>query len=103
MNNYEDNSEKLPGVAAFSGKFTQSTGVLNLNTKENNINIDIPSRYVTTSDNISNQNFEKALFEKKLFELDLLNDFAQKVIESLDENFTYNELESIISVTDHAA
>lgn len=66
--------------------------------KENNINIDIPSRYVTTSDNISNQNFEKALFEKKLFELDLLNDFAQKVIESLDENFTYNELESIINI-----
>ncbi len=66
--------------------------------KDNNVNIDIPSRYVTTSENISNQNFEKALFEKKLFELDLLNDFAQKVIESLDENFTFTELEEIINI-----
>ncbi len=66
--------------------------------KENNINIDIPSRYVTTSENISIQNFEKALFEKKLFELDLLSDFAQKVIESLDENFTFNDLYSNINI-----
>jgi predicted GH43/DUF377 family glycosyl hydrolase len=66
--------------------------------KENNINIDVPNRYVTTSENISNQIFEKTLFEKKLIELDLLNDFAQKVVENLDENFTYVELEDIIKL-----
>jgi predicted GH43/DUF377 family glycosyl hydrolase len=66
--------------------------------KENNITLDIPSRYVTTSENISNQVFEKTLFEKKLLELDLLNDFALIIVESLDENFTFDELESIINM-----
>jgi len=74
---------------------TFRTGVID---NENNINIDIPSRYVTTSENISNQIFEKALFEKKLIELDLLNDFAQKVIDSLDENFTFVDLEETIKI-----
>ena len=66
--------------------------------KENNVKLDIPSRYVTTSDNISNPVYEKALFEKKLIELDLLNEFAQKIVESLEENFTFADLESVINI-----
>jgi len=66
--------------------------------KENNISIDIPSRYVSTSENISNQVYEKTLFEKKIIELDLLTEFAQKVIDSLEEIFSYVDLEGIIKI-----
>jgi predicted GH43/DUF377 family glycosyl hydrolase len=66
--------------------------------KEYNINIDKPSKYVTTSENISNPVYEKALFEKKLIELGLLNEFAQKIIEDLNDNFTFAELEDIINI-----
>ncbi len=66
--------------------------------KEYNINIDKPSKYVTTSENISNPVYEKALFEKKLIELGLLNEFAQKIVEDLNDNFTFAELEDIINI-----
>lgn len=67
MNNYEDNSEKLPGVAAFSGKFTQSTGVLNLNTKENNINISPLNKSSDKKKEDEFFTFEKKPFEIKIF------------------------------------
>jgi len=66
--------------------------------KENKINIDTPSRYVTTSDNISNPIYEKMLFERKLIELDLLNDFAENVLNSLEDVFTITELEESIKI-----
>jgi len=66
--------------------------------KENKISINTPTRYVTTSENITNPVYEKTLFERKLMELDLLNDFSKKILSGLEDNFTIAELEDCIKV-----
>jgi len=66
--------------------------------KENRIDINTPTRYVATSENITNPVYEKILFERKLIELDLLNDFAKKVLDSLEDNFTIADLEDCIKI-----
>lgn len=74
---------------------TFRTGIID---KDNKINIITPTRYVTTSEYISNPIYEKTLFEKKLIELDLLNDFAKTILDSLGESFTITELEGSIKI-----
>jgi predicted GH43/DUF377 family glycosyl hydrolase len=74
---------------------TFRTGLIN---KENEINIDTPTRYVATSDNIINPVYEKILFERKLIELDLFNDFVKEVMESLEDNFTITDLEDCLKI-----
>lgn len=74
---------------------TFRTGIID---KENKISIITPSRYVATSENISNPIYEKILFEKKLIELDLLNDFAKTILNSLEDNFTITDLEDSIKI-----
>src|SRR3989339_2212454 len=64
--------------------------------KENRIDINTPTRYVATSENITNPFYEKILFEKKLIELDLLNDFAKKVLSSLEDNFSITDYNRIL-------
>jgi len=66
--------------------------------KGNNITINTPTRYVTTSENITNPVYEKILFERKLMELDLLNDFAKQIMSSLEDNFTMTDLEDCIKI-----
>lgn len=66
--------------------------------KENEITISTPTRYVTTSENITNPVYEKKLFERKLIELDLLNDFAKQVMSGLEDNFTITDLENCIKI-----
>ena len=67
-------------------------------TKENDITINAPTFYVTTSENYTNPVYEKILFERKLLELDLLNDFAKQVMSSLEDNFTLTDLENSIKI-----
>ncbi len=74
---------------------TFRTGMID---KENKITISPPTRYVTISENISNPVYEKMLFERKLMELDLLNDFAKKILSSLEDNFTIGDLEDCIKI-----
>jgi predicted GH43/DUF377 family glycosyl hydrolase len=74
---------------------TFRTGIID---KENNISLTTPTRYVTISENITNPVYEKILFERKLMELDLLNDFAKKVLHSLDDTFTIVDLEDCIKI-----
>ena len=74
---------------------TFRTGVID---KENRITITTPTRYVTISENITNPAYEKKLFEKKLMELDLLNDFAKKILDGLEDIFTITDLEESIKV-----
>jgi len=74
---------------------TFRTGIID---KDNKINIITPTRYVTTSENITNPIYEKTLFEKKLIELDLLNDFAKTILYSLGDSFTITELEESINI-----
>jgi predicted GH43/DUF377 family glycosyl hydrolase len=59
---------------------------------DNKLAVAIPSRYVSTSENISNPIYCKKIFERKLFELDLLNDFAKTILSILESNFTIDEL-----------
>jgi predicted GH43/DUF377 family glycosyl hydrolase len=66
--------------------------------KDNKITITAPTRFVSTSENITNPIFEKMLFEKKLIELDLLNDFAKTILKTLDDNFTISDLEASIKI-----
>ena len=66
--------------------------------KENEITISTPTRYVTTSENITNPVYEKKLFERKLIELDLLNVFAKQVMSSLEDNFSLTDLEDCIKI-----
>ena len=66
--------------------------------KENKINIHAPSHYVQTAENITNPVYEKILFERKLIELDLLNDFAKNVLNSLEDSFTITDLEDCIKI-----
>lgn len=74
---------------------TFRTGIID---KDNKITIVTPTRYVTTSENITNPVYEKVLFEKKLIELYLLNDFAKTILDSLEDNFTITDLEDIIKI-----
>jgi predicted GH43/DUF377 family glycosyl hydrolase len=74
---------------------TFRTGIIN---SENKISIQNPTRYVATSENITNPVYEKNLFERKLVELDILNDFAKKVLSSLEDFFSITELEECIKV-----
>jgi len=74
---------------------TFRSGVIN---KENDISINAPTFYVTTSENYTNPVYEKILFERKLLELDLLNDFAKQVMSSLEDNFTLTDLENSIKI-----
>ena len=66
--------------------------------KENGITIIAPTRYVTTSESITNPVYEKKLFERKLIELDLLNDFAKQVMGSLEDSFAITDLENCIKI-----
>jgi predicted GH43/DUF377 family glycosyl hydrolase len=74
---------------------TFRTGVID---NENKISLTNPTRYVTTSENITNPIYEKVLFEKKLIELDLLNNFAKTILDSLEGNFTIQDLEDSIKI-----
>ncbi|HSR19025.1 MAG TPA: hypothetical protein VLM39_13110, partial [Ignavibacteriaceae bacterium] len=74
---------------------TFRTGLID---KENKITIQTPTRYVSISESITNPVYEKVLFERKLIELDLLNDFAKKVLSSLEDLFTITDLEECIRV-----
>jgi predicted GH43/DUF377 family glycosyl hydrolase len=74
---------------------TFRTGVID---SENKISITTPTRFVTISENITNPVYEKTLFERKLVELDLLTDFAKKVLSSLDDTFTITDLEESVKI-----
>jgi predicted GH43/DUF377 family glycosyl hydrolase len=74
---------------------TFRTGVID---KENKIKMIAPTRFVTSPENVTNPEYEKALFEKKLRELDLVDDFALNVLNSLNESFTLSELEESLKI-----
>lgn len=74
---------------------TFRTGVID---SENKISITTPTRFVTISEKIANPIYEKILFERKLMELDLLTEFAKKVLSSLDDTFTIADLEESVKV-----
>jgi predicted GH43/DUF377 family glycosyl hydrolase len=65
------------------------TGVI---TREAEIAIDPPSPFVTAADVHPNPSYDKRLFEQKLMELGLLSPFAQRLMDQLDEHFSFEQL-----------
>jgi predicted GH43/DUF377 family glycosyl hydrolase len=84
--------------ATGEGHISSITFRLGVIDKDNKIDIHKPTRYVATSENITNPVYEKILFERKLVELDLLNDFTLKVLSSLEDIFTITDLEDCIKI-----
>jgi len=68
---------------------TFRTGLLDAN---NNISIDVPTRYSLEPAQVPNATFEKRLFERKLQEIGLTGDFKQRVLEGLGDTFSLKEL-----------
>ncbi len=56
------------------------------------ITIDLPTRYVTTPQQIKNSFYEKSLFERKLQELGQFNDRSRQMLGLCGETFTFEEL-----------
>ena len=59
---------------------------------DNNITMDIPSRYSIEPMQVPNSTFEKPLFERKLQELRLMGNFNREVLNGLPDVFTMDEL-----------
>ncbi len=68
---------------------TFRTGVID---RENNIQMDQATRFVTTPEIHPNPVFQKEIFEQKLYELGLLNDFSMRVLAGLNETFSLTDL-----------
>lgn len=62
----------------------------------NTITLDKKTRFVSLPEIQPNPSYEKLLFEKKLLELGLSNDFTSRVMDSLADSFTLNELQKNI-------
>ena len=73
---------------------TFRTGVIDTN---HNIQMEEPTRFVTSPEIHPNPFYEKSLFEQKLIELELLNDFTSRVMAGLEEFFTLHDLQENIS------
>lgn len=64
--------------------------------KNGDIKIDPPAKFVTYADIIPDSYYQKNLFSRKLKELGILNEFSKKVLDELKSNFTLNELKEIL-------
>jgi predicted GH43/DUF377 family glycosyl hydrolase len=63
-----------------------------------NIALDPTPRFVTTPDMEPNVDYEKTLFMRKLVELGFGNGFVEQVMNSLDDLFTFDELQSAVAM-----
>src|SRR5262249_32111658 len=64
---------------------------------ENRIRMDDPTRFVTAPDQVPNTLYDKNLFLRKLSELGVDGPFAGKVLGTLRDQFTLEELQHAIS------
>jgi predicted GH43/DUF377 family glycosyl hydrolase len=58
-----------------------------------NIRLDEPTKYVTAPEAVPDARYDKALFRHKLFELGLANRFADRVLDRLGDQFTFEQME----------
>jgi predicted GH43/DUF377 family glycosyl hydrolase len=61
------------------------------------IQVDTPSRYVTTPDHIPPTSYKKDLFWRKLEELGVIDTISETILKNLHENFTTDELSQEIT------
>src|SRR6185295_11090594 len=72
---------------------TFRSGTVDIN---NNIQVDSPTRFVTTPRVFPNPQYDKPLFLRKLVELGLSNGFTEQVFMILDDQFTITQLEDAV-------
>ena len=60
------------------------------------VTVNTPTRFVNAGEAVPNSSYDKRLFERKLFELGLLNDYAQKILSLLGDNFTFEQLKVLV-------
>lgn len=65
------------------------TGVIN---RQVEIALDQPSPFVAAADVHPNPSYDKHLFERKLLELGLLSPFAQRLMDQLNDHFSFEQL-----------
>ena len=68
---------------------TFRTGVIDV---EGRIQVDTPSRYVTTPDHIPPISYDKAIFWRQLQELGIADNIAETILKTLGPGFTVDEL-----------
>ncbi|WP_240911413.1 glycoside hydrolase family 130 protein [Paludisphaera soli] len=61
------------------------------------IRLDEPTRFVTAPDQVPNTMYDKVLFLRKLIELRIDGAFAEQVLDTLGDRFTYQQLEAAIA------
>jgi predicted GH43/DUF377 family glycosyl hydrolase len=72
---------------------TFRTGVVDADHK---IEIEVPTRFVTTPEVVPDAQYEKVLLRRKLVELGLGNSFTEHVLSKMKEVFTLDQLESLL-------
>jgi predicted GH43/DUF377 family glycosyl hydrolase len=72
---------------------TFRSGTIN---EENRIRMDEPTRFVTAPEQVPNTLYDKNLFLRKLVELGVDSPFADKVLATLNDQFTFEELQRAI-------
>jgi len=102
---HPDQSELPPGSLRFIlslratgeghiSSVTFRTGFLHVTGE---ITVNEPTRYNLEPDQAPNAAYEKSLFERKLQELGLTGDFSRRVLQSLGESFTLDQLRAALS------
>jgi len=66
--------------------------------KENQIQVDEPTRFVTAPEAVPSTRYEKALFHRKLGELDLVNAFTNEALSELGEHFHLEDLQNRLDI-----
>jgi hypothetical protein len=66
---------------------------------DDNITINEPTRYCLEPVQVPNAAYERNLFGRKLQELGLAGNFSRRVVQSLPESFTLEELQASLSLT----
>jgi predicted GH43/DUF377 family glycosyl hydrolase len=73
---------------------TFRSGTIDSNCK---ISLDSTPRFVTTPDMVANALYEKQLFQRKLVELGFANGFVETVMNRLESEFTFEQLQNAVA------
>jgi predicted GH43/DUF377 family glycosyl hydrolase len=106
---YPDQSGLAPGSSRFilslratgEGHISSITFRSGTIDSENRIKMDEPTRFVTAPEQVPNTLYDKTLFFRKLAELGVEGPFTGKVLATLNDQFTLDELQRSIASTMH--
>jgi predicted GH43/DUF377 family glycosyl hydrolase len=65
--------------------------------QDNDVEIEIPTRFVETPNPIISREFSKPIFGQKVFDIGFSNEYTERVFDLLPVNFTYQELEDAMA------